>query len=90
MAEFKMNKLISTQITALSTGGQNLNANYSATDAADVKSLSAAAEFIKEQTRIKNLIDLYASLLAKDAADLNAMVATVDAADQSASTTYKA
>ncbi len=88
MAEFKITNQLSPEIAALDTRGKALNAEYSAADAAEIKNMSAAYEFVKEQTRIKNLLDLYASLLAKDAQDLNAMVNMVEAADSSAASSY--
>ncbi len=88
MAEFKITKQLSPEIAALDTRGKALNAEYAAADATEIKNMSAAYEFVKEQTRIKNLLDLYASLLAKDAQDLNAMVNMVEAADSSAASSY--
>lgn len=88
MAEFKIAKALSSEIAALKTAGSAINDDFAATDSADVKSLNAAMAFIKEQTEIKNMLELYASLLAKDTADLDEMVKTAEAADLAASKSY--
>lgn len=88
MAEFKIAKALSSEISTLKSAGEAINDGFSATDSADVKSLDAAMAFIKEQTQIKNMLELYAKLLVKDASDLEEMVKTAEAADQAASKTY--
>lgn len=88
MAEFKITKALSSEISTLQSDGNAINDGFKATPSDDVSSLSAAMEFIKEQKQIKQMLELYSQLLVKDANDLTEMVKTVEAADQAASKTY--
>lgn len=81
MAEFKVSTGIDGEISAFQTAGSELNASFSATDSAGVSSLSTAVACIAEQKQIKALMELYMSLVAKDAKDLNDMAATARALD---------
>lgn len=81
MAEFKVSSGIDGDISAFQTAGSELNASFAATDSAGVSTLSTAMACIAEQQQIKNLIELYMSLVAKDARDLNDMAATARAMD---------
>lgn len=88
MAEFKVHSDVESQISAFKSAGNSLNDGFSATDSSGVSSLTTAVAYIAEQSQLKTLMALYASLVAKDAADLDAMVAAARAADQAASGNY--
>lgn len=88
MAEFKISKALSSEISTLKSKGEAINDGYSATPTDGVSTLSAAVAFINEQKDIKKMLELYGQLLAKDANDLTEMVKSVEEADKKASKTY--
>ena len=73
MAEFLFNFHYLMEVTAFSHAGQKLNSGYTAPDSGSVSSLSTATAYVEQQNKIKSLMERYASLIQKDAADLNAM-----------------
>lgn len=89
MAEFKITKAFDGEVNALTTSAQAIHDSFVAASSDGVDTLSAAKAFIEEQAQIKALLTLYASLLEKDAKDLNVMIKQVRAMDEQIAATHK-
>lgn len=74
MAEFKINDGILDEISNLKSAGNSLNGQYSPISPDDVRTLQAARILIAQHECIKKLVDLYKSLVLKEAQDLYDMV----------------
>jgi len=83
MAEFKISNPLISENQAFRVAGTQLNDDFSEVSTDGINTLAAALEFAAEQKRIKTLIALYMQLVAKDAADIEAMIENVKAMDSS-------
>ena len=82
MTELKMNPLMRfTVVSDFSNSGSVLNAAFSKTDSSEVSTLNTAVNYIQEQSQIKALMDLYASLIAKDVQELQDMISFIQESD---------
>lgn len=85
--EFKVNKQLGTQVESLRKSSNKINDSYSAVSKDGVSTLDTSMAIIQQHKDIKKLLDLYKSLLVRDANDLDAMIKEVDAMDATMSVT---
>ncbi len=82
MAEFKINKALTGEISSLDNCGQKVNDGYSSIQTDDVKTLKTSMEIVSQHAAIKKLLDLYQALVLRDAKDLTEMVKEVSKMDE--------
>lgn len=88
MAEFKINKALSKEISGLRNSANSINKGYSAVPSEGVSSLKTSASIIAQHKSIKTLLDLYKSLALRDAKDLDSLVAEVEKMDAAISSSH--
>ncbi len=81
MAEFKIADGIDAQVASLSSAGGQISSDSSVDMPAGL-SLETCARYIEQQRQIANLLRLYASLVEKDAIDIQKMVDNARRTDQ--------
>ena len=74
MAEFKIDKAITEEISALRDSGNLINDNYAAISSDNVSTLRTSVIIVSQHASIKILLDLYKSLVLRDAQDLDDLV----------------
>ena len=89
MAEFKVNKEVLTQVGAVRTAANEINADYEAVDDDNVDTLKTAKKIVKQQKDLKKLMELYQRLLLRDMNDLDAMFAAAEQMDNTAAASYE-
>ena len=85
MADFKVNKELSSNITGLRQAAHDLEMEVGKADISlgfdDLQTLPTAKKVIAQHAAIKDLLRLYKALVAKDANDLSAMIDDVEKMD---------
>ena len=74
MAEFKINEALTEEISALRNSGNAINDEYAAVSSDNVSTLKTSVSIISQHTNIKSLLELYKSLVLRDAQDLDDLV----------------
>lgn len=81
MAEFKIDKSLSDEVSSLRKKANKINEDYEVIKSDKVNTLKTSMEYISQHAEIKELLELYKSLLLKDAKDLDDMIAEVGEMD---------
>ena len=81
MAEFKIDKSLSDEVSSLRKKANKINDDYEVIKSNKVNTLKTSMEYISQHAEIKELLELYKSLLLKDAKDLDDMIAEVGEMD---------
>lgn len=89
MADFKVNKKLTDEISALRSAGKALSNEYKSVASGEVKTLQTSMDIIEQHAAIKALLDLYESLVVKDAKDMDALVKEAEKMDQSIASTHR-
>ena len=71
MAEFKITQDLDAEVSSFALGGQEINQSFAAATLDGVDTLATAKAFVEEQKKLKELLALYATLVNKDAQDLD-------------------
>ncbi len=74
LAEFKVNKALSGEISNLRASGKLINDGYTAIPSDNVSTLKTSVGIISQHARIKSLLELYKVLVLRDAKDLDDLV----------------
>ena len=74
MAEFKIDRALTKEIAALRDSGNLINDDYVAVSSDNVSTLKTSVSIISQHESIKSLLDLYKSLILRDAQDLDNLV----------------
>lgn len=74
LAEFKISDSLTGEISALRDSGELINEKYATVSSADVSTLKTSVGVIAQHAKIKSLLDLYKSLVLRDAQDLDDLV----------------
>lgn len=74
MAEFKIDRALTKEIAALRDSGNLINDDYVAISSDNVSTLKTSVSIISQHESIKSLLDLYKSLILRDAQDLDNLV----------------
>ncbi len=85
MAEFKISDALTTEISNLNDSGNAINNGYSNVSSDGVNTLTTSMRIIEQHKKIKELLDVYKSLVSKDVSDLNAMVEEAKSMDEAIS-----
>lgn len=88
MAEFKVNKALTGEISGLRTTGDSLNSEYKTIDSGDVKTLKTSVEIIAQHDSIRALLEAYKSLVLRDARDMDAFVKEAETMDDTISASH--
>ena len=88
MAEFKVNKALTGEISDLRSTGDSLNSTYATIDSGDVKTLKTSVEIIAQHASIKALLEEYKSLVLRDARDMDAFVKEAETMDDTISASH--
>ena len=70
----KLNTGIRLNVSAMGKSASDLNGSYKEVAAGNISGLSTVDKYIDEDKKIKNLIELYARLVNKDANDISSML----------------
>lgn len=89
MADFKVDKKLTGEISDLRTTGNSINSSYAKISSGDVKTLKTAVEIIDQHADIKALLELYKSLVLRDAKDMDAFVAEAEKMDAATAKAHK-
>ena len=90
MSEFKVNKSLSSEISNLRDSGNAVNDGYKSISSDNVSTLKTSTSILAQHESIKSLLDLYKSLVLKDAQDLDDMVAEANEMDAKIAASNKA
>ena len=74
MGEFKIGKGLVGEISSLRDSGNSINDGYTTISSDGVSTLKTSVSIISQHTSIKCLLDLYKSLILRDAQDLDNLV----------------
>lgn len=74
MGEFKISKDLAGEISSLRDSGNLINDGYTTISSDGVSTLKTSVSIISQHASIKCLLDLYKSLLLRDAQDLDDLV----------------
>lgn len=85
MADFKVNKQLTQEISELRSKGEAISDAYTALDSGEVNTLKTSMEIIAQHAQIKALLDLYKALVLRDAADMDAFVREANKMDEAIS-----
>lgn len=85
MAEFKINNALRSEVADLKTSCNLINADYESISCDKVSSLKTAVRIINQHDKIKELLDLYKSLIMRDVKDLEDLIKEAEAMDESLS-----
>lgn len=88
MAEFKINKALSKEISNLRNSGNLINDGYAAVSSSDVRTLKTSVSIISQHESIKSLFDLYKSLVLRDTQDLDELVNEANEMDAAISASH--
>lgn len=88
MAEFKIDRALTKEIAALRDSGNLINDDYVAVSSDNVSTLKTSVSIISQHESIKSLLDLYKSLILRDAQDLDNLVNEAIEMDATISTSY--
>lgn len=88
VAEFKIDKALTSEIAGLRDSGNLINDGYTSIPSDDVSTLKTSVGIISQHASIKSLLDLYKSLVLRDAQDLDELVEEVSKMDASISSSY--
>ena len=89
MAEFKINPVLTKEISALREAGRVINDGYTTVSSDDVSTLKTSVSIIDQHSRIKRLLNLYLGLLLRDAQDLDDLVAEAREMDATIALSHK-
>lgn len=87
-AEFKIDRALTKEIAALRDSGNLINDDYVAVSSDNVSTLKTSVSIISQHESIKSLLDLYKSLILRDAQDLDNLVNEAIEMDATISTSY--
>lgn len=90
MEEFKIDKALTGEISALRDSGNLINDNYSTISSDNVSTLKTSVSIIAQHASIKSLLDLYKSLVLRDAQDLDNLVDEANEMDVTISASHNA
>lgn len=90
MGEFKISKNLAGEISSLRDSGNLINDGYTTISSDDVSSLKTSVSIISQHASIKCLLDLYKSLLLRDAQDLDDLVNEANEMDAAISASHNA
>lgn len=88
MAEFKIDKALTGEISALRDSGNLINDDYAAISSDNVSTLKTSVSIISQHASIKSLLDLYKSLVLRDAQDLDDLVDEANEMDAAISASH--
>lgn len=88
MAEFKIDRALTKEIAALRDSGNLINDDYVAVSSDNVSTLKTSVSIISQHESIKSLLDLYKSLILRDAQDLDNLVNEAIEMDATISTSH--
>ena len=88
MAEFKIDKALTAEISGLRDSGNSVNDGYAAISSDDVSTLKTSMSIISQHANIKALLDLYKSLVLRDAQDLDDLVKEAEEMDAAISSSH--
>ena len=81
MSEIKYDMDLTKDIVTLANTGSSLNGFATSISADEVSTLEAAVKYIEQHKQIKEIINLYKSLILKDASDLSQTLENVKTTD---------
>lgn len=88
MAEFKIDKALTGEISGLRDSGNLINNGYAAVSSDNVSTLKTSVSIISQHASIKSLLDLYKSLVLRDAQDLDDLVSEATEMDAAISSSH--
>ena len=88
MAEFKIDKALSGEISGLRDSGNLINDGYASISSDNVSTLKTSMSIISQHSRIKDLLDLYKALALRDAQDLDDLVREAEEMDAAISSSH--
>ena len=81
MSEIKYDLDLTKDIVTLANTGSSLNGSATSISSDEVSTLKAAVKYIEQHDQIKEIINLYKSLILKDASDLSQTLENVKTTD---------
>ncbi len=88
MAEFKINEALTGEISALRDSGNLINDDYASIPSDNVSTLKTSVSIISQHASIKSLLDLYKSLVLRDAQDFDDLVDEANEMDATISASH--
>ena len=88
MTEFKIDKALAEEISALRESGILINDDYVPISSENVSTLKTSVSIISQHASIKSLLDLYKSLVLRDAQDLDDLVDEANEMDAAISASH--
>lgn len=81
MVEFKINPVLTDEISGVRDVADKINDGYASVSTDGVSTLKTSIRIISQHEKIKSLLDLYKVLVLRDLQDLDEMVAEVNEMD---------
>lgn len=88
MAEFKLSQKFRDEISELKNAGDTMNSSAAEISSEGVDTLKTSMKYIEQHEEIIELMNLFRSLVIKDAGDLETMMAAVEDADTASAQEY--